>query len=129
MRENYGAAAIRHYTDAERLAACDRLDNAGHLIGFAAECAVKYALDRAEPSGTSPRVHFPDLANAALKQIRSRQRREYPLRNLLESTRSGFFNDWQVGARYQTDGHVNVETYRKWKSLAERALCAANLRR
>jgi hypothetical protein len=129
MMESYGAAAIRHYVDAETLAASDRLDNAGHLIGFAAECAVKCALNEAEPSATSPNIHFPDLANAALKRLISRRGREYPLRNLLESSRSGFFNDWQIAARYKADGHVNAETYKKWKSLAERTLCAANLRR
>jgi hypothetical protein len=39
--ENYEDAAVRHYDDAKALRDSGRGDNAGHLIGFAAECAIK----------------------------------------------------------------------------------------
>lgn len=43
--EDYQAAAIRHYLDASALRMAGRLDNAGHLIGFSAECAIKHRID------------------------------------------------------------------------------------
>ena len=63
--ESYEHAAMRHFADAEDLAARRRLDNAGHLIGLAAECAVKHAVRRTEflaavgeclPPGAHPAV-------------------------------------------------------------------------
>jgi HEPN domain-containing protein len=43
MPRDYGQAAIRHFLDAQMLAEAGRYDDAGHLIGFAAECALKKA--------------------------------------------------------------------------------------
>ena len=129
MNETYDEAAIRHFADAETLAGAQRYDNAGHLIGFAAECAIKHAFALIEPSDASPRLHLPDLANAIRKRIKSKSPREVPLRNLLEKTRrGGFFHDWRVAARYGASGHVDLPTYRTWKLLAERTLGAAGLR-
>ena len=128
MNEKYDQAAIRHFADAETLAGAQRYDNAGHLIGLAAECAIKHAFALIEPSDASPRLHLPDLANAVRKRIKFKSPREVPLRNLLESTRSGFFDDWRVSARYDATGHVDLPTYRKWESLATRTLGAAGLR-
>jgi hypothetical protein len=129
MPESHDTAAVRHYLDAEALGNASRYDNAGHLIGFAAECAIKYAFAIAEPADASPRLHLPDLANAVLKQIKSRNPREIALRNLLMSTKGGFFHDWRISARYEANGLVNPDTYRRWRTLAERALGAAGLRR
>ncbi|HIE9582139.1 TPA: hypothetical protein ACXRY6_000091 [Klebsiella variicola subsp. variicola] len=42
--ENYREAAIRHLNDSEKLLESNSVDNAGHLIGFAAECAIKYKI-------------------------------------------------------------------------------------
>jgi len=128
MNEKYDQAALRHYADAERLASAQRYDNAGHLIGFAAECAIKHAFAMTESADASPRLHLPDLANAVLKRIKSKSPREVPLRDLLAKSRTGFFHDWRVSARYGATGHVDLPTYRRWESLAMRTLGAAGLR-
>lgn len=128
MTETYDQAALRHYTDAKHLAAIKRFDNAGHLIGFSAECAIKYAFAMTEPDDDLPRVHLPDLANAALKRVKDRNPRKNALRNLLMATRDGFLHDWRVAGRYDVDGCIDKLTYRRWESLARRALAAAGLR-
>jgi hypothetical protein len=51
MASDYENSALRHYTDAEHLANSGRYDNAGHLIGFAAECALKKAAQSYFPKG------------------------------------------------------------------------------
>ncbi|ADJ23991.1 conserved hypothetical protein [Hyphomicrobium denitrificans ATCC 51888] len=127
MAEAYNQSALRHYFDSEKLADLGRFDNAGHLIGFAAECALKHAFAIMEPVN-SPRVHLPDLANALLKHVKSRNSQETALRNLLAQTKGGFFDDWRVAARYEIDGLVDQATYRKWRGLAQRAIGAAGLR-
>ena len=45
MKENFSNAAKRHWKDGQLLHEQKRLDNADQLYGFAAECALKYALD------------------------------------------------------------------------------------
>jgi HEPN domain-containing protein len=44
LPRDYKQAALRHYMDAESLAAVGRYDDAGHLIGLAAECALKHGI-------------------------------------------------------------------------------------
>lgn len=46
-QDDYASAAHRHMTDAQLLYNIGRLDNAVHLAGFAAECAVKSSLEAA----------------------------------------------------------------------------------
>ncbi len=84
MSEDYNEAALRHYRDAEHLADDNRIDNAAHLIGFAAECAIKHAFDGLQNSmGDLPRIHLPDLANAALKRVKSKSPKEIAFHSLL----------------------------------------------
>ena len=44
MEEDYTAAAKRHWLDADLLKDDERLENADHHYGFAAECALKSTL-------------------------------------------------------------------------------------
>ena len=60
VAECYEDAALRHFVDARSLATANRWDGAGHLIGFAAECSVKHAVQKHTRSAV-PRCHFPDL--------------------------------------------------------------------
>jgi hypothetical protein len=62
--DSFPDAARRHRSDAKHLATNQRFQNAGHLIGFAAECFAKEILEGAgikidKPSGF--KVHFPEL--------------------------------------------------------------------
>lgn len=129
MPECYEQAAVRHYDDAVRLAGDGRYDGAGHLVGFAAECAIKHALGIAEPQNGELRVHLPDLAAAARRRFAGRNARQNPMRNLLEATRGGFLSDWNVSFRYFQDGQVGQAQFEVWEKMAKRSLAAANLRR
>ncbi len=128
MLESYAESARRHYADAKSLAVRDRLDNAGHLIGFATECAIKHAFELSEPKEWLPRVHLPSLANVVLKRVTNRKTSSIPLRKLLEQTRNQFFTDWDVNDRYRSTGHVSRTKYQRWCKLAKRALHAAGIR-
>ena len=69
LMESFEHAAKRHFADAEDLAGRQRLDNAGYLIGLAAECAVKHAVRNVAPN--PPRIHFPELT-AGIRQLGGR---------------------------------------------------------
>lgn len=72
MPNDYESAARRHMEDATTLEAAGKFDNAGHLIGFAAECAIKWRINNTRPTATSVHGHFPDLLIAARKQLGAR---------------------------------------------------------
>lgn len=122
MPENYGAAALRHYTDAKLLASNERYDNAGHLVGFAAECSIK---DVFQLSGSGRFLHLPKLLDAVMRQVQGRNPRHEGMRVILTLLQTAF-NDWDVSLRYHDDG-IDKGTYEKWEQLARRALSAAGL--
>ena len=129
MLEAYGEAAKRHYADAKVLAAEQRYDNAGHLVGFAAECALKHALDLHEPQKENPRLHLPQIVDVMLKRLSSRNPRTAMLRTLLLQGQTTFFQDYNVSDRYSANGTVTSAMYAQWESLAKRTLGAAGIRR
>ena len=86
LMESYEHAASRHFADAEDLAARRRLDNAGHLIGLAAECAVKHAVRRVAPN--PPHIHFPNLT-AEIRKFGGRDTVLYKVRRTLSSPALG----------------------------------------
>lgn len=130
MSEKYDEAALRHSEDAKILASKQRFDNAGHLIGFAAECAIKFAVNLPDEDRYNHLPKIAGLAKKALKKICGRN--ETPLLNLLNqtinSTQNQFFDDWRVDHRYSASGMVTREMYMKWNILADRTLLAAGLR-
>jgi hypothetical protein len=128
MPENYAQASVRHYIDAAKLADGRRYDNAGHLIGFAAECAIKHAFNMLVPASQSPKVHLPELAKAALKRMKSRNPVASPMQSLLAQLGSGYFQNWTVESRYSGDGFITEASYLRWHQIATRTLLAAGLR-
>jgi hypothetical protein len=74
LPEVYSKAALRHFLDAEKLASCSRFDNAAHLVGFAAECAVKHCILELRLTVDAPHVHFPQLIEAAKRSLRGRNK-------------------------------------------------------
>jgi hypothetical protein len=125
MTEVYDKAAIRHFVDAELLAAQYRFDGAGHLIGFAVECAIKFALGAVNPKGPMAYVHLPDLVKIARKRISGR--RWSDLHSLLHTP--AFMKDWEVSHRYADDGYVSEAQFRAWRADAMRALRNVGLRK
>jgi hypothetical protein len=115
MPSDYVQAALRHFGDAEHLAGAGRYDNAGHLIGFAAECALKKAaLGFFPPGQTDIDGHLPgDLPKIIRRQLNSRNAGG----RLLQLVQSGspFFSDWHINDRYSPDGHVGAARYATWR--------------
>jgi hypothetical protein len=123
--ENYEQAAVRHYLDAEQLAGTGRLDGAGHLMGFAAECAIKHAISALRPTAPAPHRHLPELVETAKKALQGV--RAGPLLALFRTP--GYFAGWSVDGRYHTDGSVTAVQYEQWRRHTQRTLAAAHLRR
>ena len=125
--ESYEHAAMRHFADAEDLAARRRLDNAGHLIGLAAECAVKHAVRHVAPN--PPHIHFPELT-AGIRQLGGRDPVISKIRRALSPpTLGSVFDDWAITMRYCADGHVEDAQYQKWKVAAGQIMSAASIER
>lgn len=124
MPEDYAAAAARHFADAERLARSGRYDNAGHLIGFAAECAVKHCVKNLRPTADAPYLHFPDLVEKAKRLIHGR--RKHSLFTLLEQ--KDYMAGWSIGSRYSSDNAVTAQAYSNWRTDAAKTLGVASIR-
>jgi hypothetical protein len=123
--ENYEQAAVRHFEDAEQLAQAGRYDGAGHLIGFAAECAIKYTISSLRPAAQAPYLHLPGLVEVAKKVLQGV--RGLPLLEVFRM--SDYFAGWSVQGRYHANGAVTESQYRQWHRHTERTLAAAQLRR
>ncbi len=127
LMESFETAARRHFADAENLANLGRMDNAGHLIGLAAECAVKHAIRRFVPN--PPRIHFPKLTGQ-MRKFGGRSKVSSNIRRALSPPAHGsVFDDWSMTMRYRADGHVDDAQYRKWKVAAGQIMGAANIER
>jgi hypothetical protein len=111
----FSDAARRHRSDAKHLAADRRFQNAGHLLGFAAECLAKEILERAgitldKQSGF--REHFPKLGNTI--RINGRTRIMALLTPILQ--KSTFLDGWEAECRYeanvlQTDAETRFSSW------------------
>ncbi|HLJ63630.1 MAG TPA: hypothetical protein VKT70_05960, partial [Stellaceae bacterium] len=72
ISDAYREASRRHYCDACHLANDGRFDSAGHLIGFAAECAIKHKIREDRPTENPPFCHIPKLIEKAKKLLHNR---------------------------------------------------------
>jgi hypothetical protein len=127
---DYRQAAQRHWQDAELLLRSLRIDAAGYHYGFAAECAVKHALEVYVPGGDMIRRHFggsstDDLRTSALKRLGGRRAPA-----LVAILRSGALLDrWCIGMRYAPTTTITDEQCAAWRKDASRLLGAAGIRR
>lgn len=124
MDEKFAAAAVRHYDDADKLAESERLDGAGHLIGFSAECAIKHAVLSLRSDIDSLRGHFPDLIDVAKRHLN--QRLHHGLYTIIKNP--VFMQDWKVEGRYSENGTVTKQQYELWRGQARSLMYAARLR-
>jgi hypothetical protein len=125
VSENYLEAALRHFADSDHLAEISRWGNAAHLVGFAAECAVKHRLGSLHPTAKAPHGHFPDLVDTARKHLRAR--RDMALHKVLKYP--NLMDGWDVSLRYEGDAVVDQTKYSLWRGHAARLFAAAGLRR
>lgn len=123
-QEDYHAAAIRHFQDASTLRDNGGLDNAGHLIGFSAECAIKYRIDSLGTGDSSPAQHLPDILVVARKRLGGRV--NYV--SMFDLIKSSIFADWAVDQRYSVTGRVTSKQLEDWFVVTKRLLAAANIR-
>lgn len=124
--ENYGCAAVRHWLDAEILKNNGRLDNAGHLVGFSAECAIKHRISSLQPSANSPHGHLPEILMAARKHLGARSQYNS---SMFDVVKGDIFKGWRVDRRYQETGSTSIEELESWFLVTKRLLATANLRK
>lgn len=122
--EDYEGAAVRHFKDAQMLNLAGQLDNAGHLIGFAAECAVKHRISSLRPDANAPHGHFPDLLLAARKHLGARSR----YTSMFEVLRSDVLLGWHVNRRYWSTGSTQQAELDSWLSVTKRLLATAGIK-
>jgi hypothetical protein len=126
--DSFPDAARRHRSDAKHLATDQRFQNAGHLIGFAAECLVKEILKSAGiniDKASGFKVHFPELQ----KQVRLQGRIRAMI--LLAPIVSGstFLAGWAAECRYEQDiVPFDAETrFQSWAADVETLFKAAGI--
>lgn len=122
--EDYPGAAIRHYLDAASLKSLGRLDNAGHLIGFAAECAIKHRIKALGSDADSPSLHLPHILQAARKRLCERA----GFASMYGILKSDIFSDWAIDHRYGPDGKVSADQLEAWFNITRRLLAAAGVK-
>jgi hypothetical protein len=122
--EDYGTAAIRHYKNADVLRKAGDLDNAGHLIGFAAECAVKHRINSLRPNSGNPHGHFPDITEIAKKHLGERS----AYTSMFQILKGTVLNGWHVNRRYYKTGHTTPQEIEAWFSDTRRLFATASLK-
>lgn len=121
--EEYASAAARQYLDACKLAAVNRLDNAGHLMGFAAECAIKHQIGLVSPTD-NPQLHIPDLLPAARRRLGKRVN----YAGMYNIIKDDILPGWSVDQRYSADGNITEGALSNWTLTTRRLLGAAGIR-
>jgi len=121
--EQYEEASLRHYKCALLLKESNQLDEAGHLIGFAAECAIKHAIVSLRTGGASsaPHGHFPSFLQIARKHITQRTSMFEILKN------NQLLDGWDVNRRYYANGNTSKEELNNWVADTKRIMACARI--
>lgn len=122
--EKYDSAAIRHFEDAQLLRASGKLDNAGHLIGFAAECAIKHKISSLTLDQENPHGHFPDFLIVARKHLGSRAN----YNGMFNILKADVFSGWIVKRRYYQTGNTTLTELDSWFNVTRRLIASAGLK-
>ena len=121
--EDYAAAAVRHFYDATELRLQGRKDNAGHLVGFAAECAIKHSY-QAQGFGSPHRQHIPEIL-CTVQKLHKNRSGYTEMYNVLKIAK---FTGWIVDRRYGSTDHTLDSELEEWFGAARRILSAAKLK-
>ncbi|NMM26581.1 MAG: hypothetical protein HHJ12_04635 [Glaciimonas sp.] len=119
--EQYKDAAIRHYRDAVVLLDADKLDNAGHLVGFSAECAIKHAIASLRLTAGSPKGHFPEFLGIARKHLDKRS-------SMYDLLQQDLLSGWRVDRRYHATGETSSAELDTWFQNTKRLLGSAGIK-
>ncbi|MET3715411.1 hypothetical protein [Pseudomonas sp. PvP001] len=125
MPENFEDSAVRHFDDAEILAAAGSIDGAGHLIGFSAECGIKHGIRILMSETDHVHGHFPELVDKAKRALT--QRRQTGLYGILKNR--NLLENWKVDLRYSSNHAIEKSVYEEWRRQTYTILHAAGLRR
>lgn len=109
--EDYKSSALRHFSSAQVLKDAQELDNSGHLLGIAAECAIKHKCALVHSDFDSGKGHLPRLLNVAKRKLNQNQDRGFY--SLLDSK---IFSNWNINDRYATSGKVTQANLEEWLS-------------
>lgn len=123
--EDYRSAAVRHLADAKALSAQGRPDNAGHLLGFAAECAIKFRIASLKPMPDKPHGHLPDFLIVARKHLGPRT--AYTT-GMFDIIRADIFKTWAVERRYFVTGHTTQQELEEWFTVTARLFASAGIK-
>jgi hypothetical protein len=123
--DHYEQASLRHFVDAETLAQHQRWGGASHLVGFAAECALKLRIKSLSSAGPHPKGHFPEFIEVAKKHLNGHQHRA--IRSLISSP--DFMRGWNVHLRYSDDASVGKDDFERWQANAKRVMAVVGSRR
>lgn len=107
--DDYKQSAIRHFESAEILHNLQKYDTSAHLLGLAAECAIKDKCKITRADLTGIHGHLPDLFRIALRKIDHNHDRA--LHTLLKRN---FFANWSINDRYSSDGKVTQDMLNNW---------------
>ncbi len=113
MVENYSHAANRLRHDAKKLASDGRFQNAGYLIGLAAECLVKRFLENDGVSidkQSQFRCHFPNLGQKIMQHATGRN-----MSKLRRAMSENFLLGWQIELRYEENSDA-VNARARWNN-------------
>ena len=119
--EDYESSAIRHLADATQLKSLGKIDNAGHLIGFAAECAIKHHLSTIYSNQKKPHGHFPEFLTTARKHLTQRS-------NMAQALKQNILTGWDVEHRYFKTGTTREAELITWIQQAHRVFAAAEIK-
>ncbi|MFA7241271.1 MAG: hypothetical protein WC091_14260 [Sulfuricellaceae bacterium] len=127
--ENYTDAALRHWKDAELLEKENRVENADHHYGFAAECAIKKVL-AVHPDFVKQGMldtPYKKHINVLWKRINLQSiQKVAPSLTAVLHTSNQFF-DWSVDQRYAANSTVSPAAIQMHKKAASRLLGATGL--
>ncbi|RJX31123.1 MAG: hypothetical protein C4531_07950 [Desulfurivibrio sp.] len=120
---------MRHWKDAELLEKDNRLENADHLYGFAAECAIKNVLVRLPSFSRNGKLEksYKEHVNVLWGRVNYQNlQKSYPhLSALLKSPNP--FADWDVNQRYAANDGISKTALELHKISAKRLLGIINL--
>ncbi|WP_148664574.1 hypothetical protein [Herbaspirillum robiniae] len=119
--EDYESAAIRHLKDAELLSHAGEFDNAGHLVGFAAECAIKHSIHTITGGAARPHGHMPNFVVTARKHLNQRS-------SMFDFLKQDRLVGWDVNQRYYRSGTVSEQHVSLWLSETKRLFACAKIR-
>lgn len=122
--EDYRSAALRHLTDASTLRTSGSRDNAGHLVGFAAECAIKLKISTLPTSAASVHGHLPSFLLIARKHLGARANYS----GMYEIVKADVFKSWDVSRRYDATGNTSAAELDEWFGVTRRLFAQAQIK-